>query len=55
MPFASKGSGTKTFDWRRHYGQEVAGFFREYILDASPLFDVIARPAAERLLTVGAR
>jgi hypothetical protein len=53
IPFAGKGGGTKTFDWRRDYGQEIAAFFREYILDAGPLFDVISRPAAERLLTVG--
>jgi asparagine synthetase B (glutamine-hydrolysing) len=50
IPFAGKGPATKTFDWRRDHGDEIAGFFREYILSATPLFEVVSRPAAERLL-----
>jgi hypothetical protein len=38
------------FDWRRQYGEAVATFLREYILDSGGLFDVVSRPAAERLL-----
>src|SRR5579875_1156553 len=41
------------FDWRRSYGDEVATFLRDYVLDAGSsggLFAVISRPAAERLL-----
>ena len=51
IPFAGKGPVTKTFDWRRDYGPEIAAFLREYILTATPLFEVVARPAAERLLS----
>jgi Asparagine synthase len=50
VPFAGKGPATKTFDWRRDPGPEIAGFFREYILSAMPLFEAVSRPAAERLL-----
>jgi hypothetical protein len=42
------------FDWRRQYGDAVTTFLRGYILDlgtTSTLFDVVSRPAAERLLT----
>jgi hypothetical protein len=42
------------FDWRRQYGAEIASFLRDYVLDlgaAGGLFDVVRRPAAERLLT----
>jgi hypothetical protein len=42
-----------TFDWRRQYGTEIASFLRDYVLDlgaAGGLFDVVSRPAAERLL-----
>jgi hypothetical protein len=43
-----------TFDWRRQYGSEIASFLRDYVLDlgtSGGLFDVVSRPAAERLLT----
>ena len=42
-----------SFDWRRGYGDEVAGFLRDYVLDtgsAGGLFAIVSRPAAERLL-----
>jgi hypothetical protein len=38
------------FDWRRQYGEAVATLLREYILDSGGLFDVVSRPAAEKLL-----
>jgi hypothetical protein len=50
LPLAGKSSAGNTFDWRRDYGAEIGEFFREYILEASPLFDVASRPAVERLL-----
>ena len=40
-------------DWRRGLGEAVAGFLRGYVLDhdaASPLFSIVRRQAAERLL-----
>jgi asparagine synthetase B (glutamine-hydrolysing) len=40
-------------DWRRAYGAELASFLRGYILDAGgtgPMFEIIRRPAVERLL-----
>lgn len=51
VPFAGKAPAGTTFDWRRDFGTEVGGFFREYILSASPLFTVVSRPATERLLS----
>ena len=45
--------GPAAADWRRNYGEAVAGFLRGYILDhdeASPLFGILRREAAERLL-----
>jgi hypothetical protein len=55
VPFAGKPpSGAAPFDWRRQYGAAVASFLRGYVLDlgaSSGLFDVVSRPAAERLLT----
>ncbi|MDX6345140.1 MAG: hypothetical protein QOH87_5278 [Trebonia sp.] len=42
------------FDWRRQYGDAITTFLRGYILDlgtTSALFDVVSRPAAEKLLT----
>jgi hypothetical protein len=42
-----------TADWRRDYGDVVAGFLRRYVLDhseTSPVFGVVRRSAAERLL-----
>ena len=42
-----------SFDWRRGYGDEVAGFLQDYVLDtgsAGGLFAIVSRPAAERLL-----
>ncbi|HEY3879409.1 MAG TPA: hypothetical protein VGM12_12505 [Trebonia sp.] len=55
LPLAGKApaGGKAPFDWRRQYGDEIASFLRGYILDAGPgsgLFDVVSRPAAERLL-----
>jgi asparagine synthase (glutamine-hydrolysing) len=40
-------------DWRRYYGQEMAQFLRDYTLDLggkSPMFDIVRRQAAERVL-----
>jgi len=56
VPLAGKPpAGTHSpFDWRRQYGDAVTTFLRGYILDlgtTSTLFDVVSRPAAERLLT----
>jgi Asparagine synthase len=42
-----------SFDWRRQYGAEVAGFLREYTLDLGAiggLFCVVSRAAAEKAL-----
>jgi len=40
-------------DWRRSYGDDIAGFLRGYVLDSGgPLFEVVRRPAAERALRV---
>jgi asparagine synthase (glutamine-hydrolysing) len=41
------------FDWRRQYGAAVTTFLRGYVLDlglTGGLFDVVSRPAAEKLL-----
>jgi len=40
-------------DWRRNYGDEMAGFLRGYVLDrgdASGLFDIVRKRAAEVVL-----
>jgi hypothetical protein len=40
-------------DWRRNYGDEMARLLRDYTLDlggAGRMFDIVRRPAAERLL-----
>ena len=45
--------GPAVADWRRDYGEAVAGFLRGYVLDhdqASPVFGLLRRKAAERLL-----
>jgi len=45
--------GPAAADWRRDYGDAVAGFLRGYVLDhgeASPVFGILRRSAAERLL-----
>ena len=45
--------GPAAADWRRDYGDAVAGFLRGYVLDhgeASPVFGIVRRSAAERLL-----
>ena len=45
--------GAAAADWRRDYGDAVAGFLRGYVLDhgeASPVFGIVRRSAAERLL-----
>jgi hypothetical protein len=42
-----------TADWRRDYGEQIAGFLRSYVLDhgdASPMFGIVSRRAAERSL-----
>ena len=56
VPLAGKPpAGTQSpFDWRRQYGDAISTFLRGYILDlgtTSSLFDVVSRPAAEKLLT----
>jgi len=56
VPLAGKPpAGTQApFDWRRQYGEAITTLLRGYILDldtTSALFDVVSRPAAERLLT----
>ena len=50
---APPGQQRARFDWRRGYGDEVAAYLRDYVLDvgsAGGLFAVVSRPAAERLL-----
>ena len=50
---AAMGAAHYSFDWRRQYGETIASFLRGYILDLGPsggLFDVVNRPAAEKLL-----
>ena len=45
--------GPAAADWRCDYGDAVAGFLRGYVLDhgeAAPVFGVVRRSAAERLL-----
>jgi len=45
--------GPAVADWRRDYGEAVAGFLRGYVLDhdgSSALFGIVRRGAAERLL-----
>ncbi len=40
-------------DWRRDYGEGMAGFLRGYVLDhgeASRMFGIVSRRAAERSL-----
>jgi len=42
-----------TADWRRAYGDQMAGLLRDYALDlgaAGGMFDLVRRPAAERAL-----
>jgi hypothetical protein len=54
---AAMGAAHYSFDWRRQYGETIASFLRGYILDLGPtggLFDVVSRPAAERLLAAQA-
>jgi len=53
VPLAGKGAHA-SFDWRRQYGDTIASFLRDYALDngtSGGLFDVVSRPAAEKLLT----
>ena len=53
VPLAGKGTSA-SFDWRRQYGDTIASFLRDYTLDQGAgggLFDVVSRPAAEKLLT----
>jgi len=48
------GAAQPPFDWRRQYGDVITTFMRGYVLDvgaAGGLFDVVSRPAAEKLLT----
>jgi len=45
--------GAAAADWRRDYGDVVAGFLRGYVLDhseASPVFGIVRRSGAESLL-----
>jgi Asparagine synthase len=52
---APAGGGRARFDWRRSYGDEVAGFLRDYVLSTGTdggLFTIVSRPAAEKLLRV---
>jgi hypothetical protein len=45
--------GAAAADWRRDYGDAVAGFLRGYVLDhgeTSPVFGIVRRSGAERLL-----
>jgi asparagine synthetase B (glutamine-hydrolysing) len=55
VPLAGKapaGTTLAPFDWRRQYGAEIASFLRDYVLDApGGLFEVVSRPAAEKVLT----
>ncbi|MGH3246622.1 MAG: hypothetical protein ACRDOI_10495 [Trebonia sp.] len=55
VPLAGKPDPARSpFDWRRQYGDAITTFLRGYILDlgtTSALFDVVSRPAAEKLLT----
>jgi len=47
------GAAPASFDWRRQYGDTIASFLHDYTLDlgaAGGLFDVVSRPAAEKLL-----
>jgi hypothetical protein len=40
-------------DWRRHYGEEMARFLRDYTLDLGgkgPMFGIVRRQATERVL-----
>jgi hypothetical protein len=56
VPLAGKapaGTAPAPFDWRRQYGAQVASFLRDYVLDhgtAGGLFEVVSRPAAEKVL-----
>jgi hypothetical protein len=56
VPLAGKGAAGATpasFDWRRQYGDEIASFLTDYVLDlgtSSGLFDVVSRSAAEKVL-----
>ena len=53
-PGTGEGSANASFDWRRQYGDTIASFLRGYTLDLGTtggLFDVVSRPAAEKLLT----
>lgn len=51
-PRSEAGPGSAP-DWRRNYGDEMARLLRDYALDlggAGRMFDIVRRPAAERLL-----
>ncbi len=52
-PGAASPGQRARFDWRRGYGDDVAEFLRDYVLgtgSAGGLFNIVSRPAAERLL-----
>ena len=57
VPLAGKapaGATPASFDWRRQYGDEIASFLTDYVLDlgtSADLFDVVSRSAAEKVLT----
>jgi len=54
VPGSASGTGSGASpDWRRHYGEELARFLREYTLDlggAGAMFGIVRRQAAERVL-----
>ncbi|HEX6521771.1 MAG TPA: hypothetical protein VF070_17465 [Streptosporangiaceae bacterium] len=53
VPAPAPAPGTASPDWRRHYGDDVAMFLRDYVLDqGSGLFQVVSKRAAERVLSV---
>jgi len=51
IPYAGRGSAPAVVDWRRGYGEDIAAFFRGYVLDqGSALSGIVNRRAAERVL-----
>jgi hypothetical protein len=50
---AAMSAAPASFDWRRQYGETIASFLHDYTLDlgaTAGLFDIVSRPAAEKLL-----
>jgi hypothetical protein len=56
IPLAGRPGPGGAPDWRLDFGAgsdlgaDRAAFLRSYVLDAGPMFDVVSRPAAERVL-----